>query len=130
MINLIHQYVQIWNSKEIDKLATIFSKAAIYKDILQNGNSIEILSASINETHKAFPNISFEIISIIEDKEGEDLLLEWSMKGTNTGSFFGAEPTSKDIEIFGADVIKIKDKKIISIKSYYDSSQFTTQLGV
>ena len=99
-------------------MPTIFSKAATYKDALQGGNAIEVLSASIEETAKAFPNISFEILTIVEGSAEKNFALEWSMKGTNTGSFFGA------------DIIKIKDEKIISIKSYYDSSQFSTQLGI
>jgi len=130
MVNLVQQYVQIWNSQEIEKLPTIFSKTATYEDALQGGNAIEVLSVSLKETASAFPNISFETLTVIEGSTNNTFVLEWSMKGTNTGAFFGAEPTNKEIEISGADIIKVNDEKIISIKSYYDSSQFSTQLGV
>lgn len=130
MTKLIQQYVQVWNTKETEKLSTIFSKPALYKDALQEGNAIEVLSASIVETASAFPDVSFEVITLVKESTGGLLAFEWSMKGTNTGSFFGAEPTNKKIEILGADVIQIKDEKIISIRSYYDSSQFSTQLEV
>lgn len=111
MINLIQQYVQIWNTQETEKMPTIFSKAATYKDALQGGNAIGVLSASIEETAKAFPNISFEILTIVEGSAEKNFALEWSMKGTNTGSFFGAEPTNKEIEISGADIISLMTKK-------------------
>ncbi|MBL1278430.1 MAG: ester cyclase [Ectothiorhodospiraceae bacterium] len=130
MTKLIQQYVQIWNTKNTENLPIIFSKSALYKDALQDGNAIGVLSASIKETARAFPNVSFEIITLVKDSTDSFIAFEWSMKGTNTGSFFGAEPTNKQIEILGADIIQIKDEKIISIRSYYDSGQFAAQLGI
>ena len=130
MIRLIQEYVRIWNSREIHKLTSIFSNTATYRDALQTGSAIEVLSTSINETAIAFPNMSFEILSILEAPTGNIFVLEWIMKGTNTGCFFGEPPTNKDIEIPGVDMIKCSDTRIESIKSYFDSSQFSTQLGM
>lgn len=127
---MVNKYVEIWNTQQIEKLPAIFSKSASYKDALQEGNAIVILSSSIIETAKAFPNVSFEIISVIKDRTDDVFVLEWLMKGTNSGSFFGAEPTNKEIKILGADIIQIKNEQISSIKSFYDSSQFATQLGL
>lgn len=130
MIGLIQEYIDIWNSREIDKLASVFSKTATYRDALQTGLAIEVLSASINEMAIAFPNMSFETLSTVEAPTGNIFVLEWIMKGTNTGCFFGEPPTNKDIEIPGVDIIESSDTRIESIKSYYDSSQFSTQLGM
>jgi len=132
MTKLVQQYVQIWNTQKTENLLTIFSKSALYKDGLQDGNAIEVLSDSIKETARAFPNISFEILTLIQNPGDNLIAFEWSMKGTNTGSFFGVEPTNKQIEILGTDIIQIKDKKITSIRSYYVPipNQFSTQLGI
>jgi len=130
MIDIINEYVDIWNTRQTEKLQAVFSKSASYIDALQEGNAITVLSTSIEETAKAFPNVTFETRSIIQDLKDDVFVLEWLMKGTNKGSFFGAEPTNKEIKILGADIIYIKNEKIASIKSFYDSSLFATQLGL
>lgn len=127
MIEIIKKYVEIWNTQQTEKLSTIFSSSSLYKDAMQSGNAISILENSIKETVKAFPNISFEMCSIINDDKN-NYVLEWLMKGTNTGSFFNATPTNKTIEISGADIIHFIDHRIVSIKSFYDSSLFAIQL--
>jgi len=128
MIETIKKYVEIWNTQQTEKLQTVFSKSALYKDAIQEGNAIAVLSTSIEETVKAFPNISFEICSVLKNSKEDIVVLEWLMKGTNDGSFFGARPTNKEIEISGVDIFYVENEKITSIKSFYDSSQFATQL--
>ncbi len=56
--------------------------------------------------------------------------LEWQMTGKNTGEFFGYPPTGKRIDIKGLDSISIEANRIKEIKSFYDSSLFTQQLGL
>jgi len=128
MIETIKKYVEIWNTQQTKKLQTVFSQRALYKDALQGGNAIAVLENSIKEIAIAFPDILFEICSIIINDDKNCYVLEWVMKGTNTGSFFGAKPTNKVIEILGADIIHFEIDKVVSIKSFYDSSLFAKQL--
>ncbi len=130
MNNLIHKYVEVWNTQQVERLSNIFSQIATYKDFLQEGNAINVLSTSIKETAQAFPDVSFEILTLIKGSTDNLLVLEWLMGGTNKGPFFGTEPTHKKVQIFGVDIIQVKDERISAIRSFYDSNQFTTQLGM
>ncbi len=129
MEQVIKQYVDIWNSKAFANLRKVFGEKAKYWDALQEGNAIELLSGSMVATHEAFSDLSFQIISL--DSTGKDqFFLEWKMTGINTGEFFGVAPTGKAIEITGLDTIKVQESLITKIKSFYDSSLFSQQLGL
>ena len=131
MKNLPEQYVEIWNTQNIQALPTILSESAYYQDASQEGNAREILGQSIVQTAKAFPDVSFRILSLMQSAADEGLfILEWLMRGTNKGPFLGAEPTNKELTISGVDLIKVDKEAIIEIKSYFDSSQFATQLEI
>ncbi|MDN5215227.1 ester cyclase [Fulvivirgaceae bacterium BMA12] len=130
MISLIHQYVKTWNTQQVESLPDLFLTSATYKDPLQEGNAVALLSNSIPQTAVAFPDVEFGILTIIENSSVDSLVLEWSMKGTNQGPFFEAPATGKRIEIFGVDIFEIKDNRISALRSFYDSNQFKTQLGL
>ncbi len=130
MSSLIHQYVKTWNTQQVENLPGLFLTSATYRDPLQEGNAIALLSNSIAETAVAFPDVEFGTLTIIENSSGDLLVLEWSMTGTNQGSFFEAPATGKKIEIFGVDIFEIRDDKISALRSFYDSNQFKIQLGL
>ena len=127
MKEIIEKYVAVWNSNGISSLEDIFSKKSRYWDSTQEGGAIGLLTGSIAGTHKAFPNVLFQIISLSASSENQ-FFLEWQMTGTNTGEFFGYPPTGKRIEIQGLDSIKLESNKIAEIKSFYDSGLFNQQL--
>ena len=129
MENVVKEYIALWNTGNVQELHTVVAADAVYKDALQEGNALALLQNSIASTHLAFPNIIFKTLSFSITNHDKGLL-EWVMKGTNTGSFFGANPTGKEIEIAGVDIISVDGDKITEIKSFYDSSLFATQLEI
>ncbi len=129
MIEIVGKYVSIWNSNDISSLEDVFSKNSKYWDSMQEGSAIGLLSGSIAATHEAFSDILFQIISLGATSENQ-FFLEWQMKGINTGEFFGYPPTGKRIEIQGLDSLTFESNKIAKIKSFYDSSLFSKQLGL
>ncbi|TRX62734.1 ester cyclase [Fulvivirga sp. M361] len=128
---LIEKYVEAWDTHDPKKLADLLASTSSYEDATQKGNALEIISSSIETTVKAFPDVSFEVISLIESSSDKELfVLEWLMQGTNRGTFYGAEPTNKTVSITGLDLIRTKDERITKIKSFYDSNQFMTQMKI
>lgn len=123
METTVRKYVSIWNENSISDLKNVLMPHSNYWDAIQEGNAIETLSESIAMMHNAFPDITFEVcdITIVSDNK---IFLEWKMIGTNKGSFFGAEPTGKIIEINGLDNFQFENGKITDIKSFYDSTLF------
>lgn len=129
MIKIVEKYVTIWNTRGFDGLVNILTGEARYWDAMQEGEANELLSNAIVATHDAFPDVSFEILSLSPVVQGR-CFLEWKMTGTNTGSFFGYDPTGRSIEINGLDSIVFESDRIAEIKSFYESSLFNQQLAI
>ncbi|MEO1055086.1 MAG: ester cyclase [Bacteroidota bacterium] len=129
MKETIEKYVSIWNANGIHDLEEVFSEKSKYWDATQAGDAIDLLKGSITSTHDMFSDVLFQIISLSAASENQ-FFLEWQMTGKNTGEFFGHPPTGKSIEIQGLDSIQLESGKIADIKSFYDSSLFTQQLGL
>jgi len=125
----VQKYVSIWNNEGIADLKQVFKNESKYWDAMQEGNAIDVLTESIKSTHQAFSNISFEVLTLSGAGDNQ-MVLEWQMTGTNTGSFFGADPTGKSIAIKGLDLITLEADRISDIRSYYDSGLFAQQLGL
>ena len=127
MEEIIEKYVSIWNSNGTSSLEDIFNTKSRYWDSTQEGSAIDLLTGSIAGTHKAFPGVLLQIVSLSATRKNL-FFLEWQMTGTNTGEFFGHPPTGKRIEIHGLDAITFESNKIAEIRSFYDSSLFSQQL--
>lgn len=129
MKEIVEKYVSKWNTNAIADLEDIFSVESKYWDSTQEGNAIAVLKSAFADTHEAFPDVAFQVLSLSATSE-KQFFLEWKMTGTNTGAFLGLPPTGKKIEIQGLDLIKLASGKITEIKSFYDSSLFGQQLGL
>jgi heme-degrading monooxygenase HmoA len=68
-------------------------------------------------------------VSMAEAGAGR-VVLEWLMKGTNTGAFQGLPPTGRSISLAGVDVIEIGADGIKSVKGYFDTRAVPEQLGL
>jgi predicted ester cyclase len=76
----------------------------------------------------SFPDLSFEITSNAEAASG--VVLEWTMRGTNTGSLRGLPPTGARIAQPGIDVIRVSGDKVLSVRGYFDRQTMLEQLGL
>ena len=63
----------------------------------------------------ALPDLTFAAESI--GAIGPDLIAGlWGMRGTNTGSMRGLPPTGRAAPLRGIDLIRLRDRKIMSVK--------------
>lgn len=80
----------------------------------------------------AFPDSKVEVSQVIASEEGA--VIEFRGHGTHTGPLASPAgtipPTGKQVEVPFCDVMKIKDGKITSLHSYYDSATLMGQLGL
>jgi predicted ester cyclase len=66
------------------------------------------------ESAKAFPDRRFVVHKLWELDGGDTIICHYSMTGTHSGgSFFGAPPTGKKVEINGTAILRFKDGKIV-----------------
>src|SRR5215212_2928353 len=78
---------------------------------LQRAHPIQIVQTEILRNEDAFPDRYFREEHLLA--EGDTVVLTWSMTGTNTGPILGRRPTGKQVELFGTEVARIQDGKII-----------------
>ncbi|MFD6160875.1 ester cyclase [Nocardia sp. NPDC060256] len=69
----------------------------------------------------AFPNQHFTEQMMIADDQ--NVFLAWDLTATHRGEFYGLEPTNKDILVYGSDVFRIADGKIVQHWDYYPKAR-------
>ena len=81
------------------------------------------------EMIKAFPDVKATTANVWG--VGDFVIAEGSMTGTHKGAFFGIQPTKKQINLHGLDIIQFnKDGKVVSGTSYGNGAEMMMQLGL
>jgi steroid delta-isomerase-like uncharacterized protein len=57
-------------------------------------------------------------------------VVEWRFRGTFDGPFQGVEPTGKQTDLRGVDILEIADDKVTRLTAHYDSMIFARQVGL
>ncbi|HVO74483.1 MAG TPA: ester cyclase [Ignavibacteriaceae bacterium] len=80
----------------------------------------------------AFPDGQCIITNITAGEDG--VVVEFAGRGTQTGTFRSPDgdimPTGKSVDIPFCDVFKIKNGRIVSYNSYFDTATMLKQLGL
>ncbi len=80
----------------------------------------------------AFPDGRIEITNLVA--AGDTVVVEFTGRGTHTGPLVGPAgeipPTGKAGQMALCDVVRVKDGKIVALRSYYDIATLLGQLGV
>jgi steroid delta-isomerase-like uncharacterized protein len=124
------RYIDAWNSRSPAAIAEMFGEDGTYSDPATNGPLTGTGIAQFAQSlFSAFPDLGFEITSLAGT--GADVVLEWIMTGTNTGSLRGVlPPTGKKIAVPGVDVIRVSGGRIASLRGYFDRQSLMEQLGL
>jgi steroid delta-isomerase-like uncharacterized protein len=128
-LDIAKQYLDAWNAHDADAIVKIFAANGIYHDPTTGEISGDAIGVNAKRLWSAFPDLSFEIVSIAE--VGADrVVAEWIMKGTNTEAFQGLPATGHAISLPGVDVIEIGEDGINAVKGYFDTRAVLNQLGL
>jgi steroid delta-isomerase-like uncharacterized protein len=128
-LDIVKQYLDAWNAHDADAIVKTFAPNGTYSDPTTDEISGDAIAANAKRLWDAFPDLSFEIVSMSEAGAGR-VVVEWVMKGTNKGAFQGLPPTEKMISLPGIDVIGIGTDGIKTVKGYFDTKTIPEQLGL
>ena len=78
--------------------------------------------------HAAFPDLKFTTNHITADSNM--IWAQYTMTGTNTGSFMGMPPTGKSIKVDGMDLIRLENGKCVEHWGYDEGRKMMEQLGL
>jgi hydroxyacylglutathione hydrolase len=86
-------------------------------------------SAFFAEVFAAFPDFAFEVLDLVG--EGDRVVVRWAARGTfaGPGAFQGLDPNGARIAIEGADVLTVRDDRIVHNHAYLNALDLLRQLG-
>jgi len=123
------RYIEAWNTRSPAAITETFLEGGTYTDPVTNGPLTGAAIGGFAEgLFASFPDLSFEITSNAET--GTGVVLEWTMRGTNTGSLRGLPPTGVRIAQQGIDLIRVSGDKVVSVRGYFDRQTMLEQLGL
>ncbi|HYP66709.1 MAG TPA: nuclear transport factor 2 family protein [Thiobacillaceae bacterium] len=128
-LDIANEYFDAWNAHDADAIVKTFADDGTYRDPTTGEISGDAIGANAKRLWDAFPDLSFEIVSVAEAGPGR-VVAEWIMKGTNAGAFRGLPATGRAVSLPGADVIEIGTDGIKAVRGYFDTRVFAEQLGL
>jgi len=128
-LDIAKKYLDAWNAHDADAIVKTFADGGTYSDPTTGEISGDAIGANAKHLWGAFPELSFEIVSIAE-VGADGVVAEWIMKGTNTGTFQGLPATGRTISLPGVDVIEVGADGLKSVKGYFDTRAVPDQLGL
>ena len=127
---IAQRYFDAWNRHDAAGIIATFADGGTYTDPSIPGPLTgAAIGAYAEGLWAAFPDLSFEIVSVTESPSGL-VCAEWQMKGTNTGSMNGLPPTGGSVTLLGADFIFVDGDAIRSVQGYFDTAAVPRALGL
>jgi steroid delta-isomerase-like uncharacterized protein len=88
----------------------------------------EELLEHIRESRSSFPDLAIRTSDLLA--EGETVMWEWTMTGTNEGELRGLPPTGNEVDITGMSKLVVGDDGLEEEYMYYDVQELFAQLGL
>ena len=130
-IEVVKRYTDAWNRHDADAIVALFVEGGTYStpDVGQ-GLTGQAIADFAKWVFAAFPDVSFEIVSI-RDTGGGLVAWQWLARATNTGPLAdGIPPTGRSVTHPGASFTQVEGDKIRSEQAYYDRKTRDEQLGL
>ena len=80
------------------------------------------------ETRKMFSDFEMDVEDILSSDD--EVVVRYTMRGTNTGEMMGKEPTNESIEMTGIIIDRLEDGKIRERYENADELGMLVQLGI
>ena len=128
---LINDYLAAWNAHDIHAVGRFLADDAVYFEAstgnLQHGREAaenNIIGVLI----RAMPDLNRELRSPAV-ASGDAIAFEWTMTGTNTGTWNGVPATRQKLKLKGITLVRVRDGKIAYQADYYDTTALNRQMG-
>lgn len=111
-MEVVKEFYRCIDDNQTDKISQIISHKFIDHDAKNPQTGLEELQALIVALHEGFSDLSHKIeqVYLIDN---DKIFVRWKMTGKHTGTFFNIPASEKNIVLYGHDLFKIVDGKII-----------------
>lgn len=120
------------NQGKVALLDELFAPNFLYHDATRpDVRTLEDYKRFLTETRSAFPDVHFTLEDVIA--EGEELVVRWTMRGTNTGDIvtpMHIPATGKQITVTGIGIGRAVEGKTVELWNEQDYLGLFQQLGL
>jgi len=133
-LKILRDYYDVFNKKDFNKGKNLIDDNAEFQVVPFNIklSGREGYLQVVQGWASTFPDAICDITNIIAGEEGA--VVEFVGRGTQTGKLLSPEgeilPTGKHVDVPFCEVLKIKNGKITSLHTYFDTSTMMKQLGL
>jgi steroid delta-isomerase-like uncharacterized protein len=132
--HLIDSYNDAWNRHDVDAIVSMHTEDSVFENHTTGDLHVgrEAIGEAIGGIFSVFPDLRFETR---RQYLREDLVVqEWTARGTHLGMMRRAtievQPTRREVEYRGMDVIPMRDGLVARKDVYSDSITLLRQLGL
>jgi predicted ester cyclase len=122
-------YLGVWNSHDVSTFDEIADPGVVHH-WGQGHDTVGIpdLKTSTQAFFEAFPDLVMTFDDVIV--EGDEVVIRWTLTGTQQGPFFGIEPTGITATWTGVNIYRVSCGKVVESWSEADGIGLRQQLGV
>lgn len=126
---------EVLNQGSLDVIDEIYADGYVLDAPVQTEGSVEAhgetrgrdgLKRRVVLFRTAFPDIHFAIDDMLA--EGDQVAVQYTFTGTHAGQFGELEPTGRKIAVTGILIARVRDGRIASAVSVFDSGDLIHQL--
>ena len=132
---LSRHFNEVLNQGHLDVIDEIYADSYVLDAPVQTEGSVQAhgethgrdgLKRRVTLFRTAFPDIHFSMDDLVA--EGDQVVVQYTFSGTHSGQFGELEPTGRHISVLGILIALVKDGKIESAVSVFDSGDMMHQL--
>ncbi|NKX56522.1 ester cyclase [Arthrobacter mobilis] len=124
---ILHAWNRAWGDGDVAAFEQLLSPGYVRRSKSGSEDSASVRK-TIEATHAAFPDLSTEILHIIED--GETAAIHWQSRGTHQGEFMEVPATGRAVTVTGASFLRFDDGKLAEEWVVYDPRELLSALGI
>lgn len=109
-----------------ERLDEFLAPDCVYRGPNGRVEGIENLRALCRELHEAFPDLHFRVDAL--RVEGDEVEVQWSLRGTHEGPLRGVEPTGRPVEMTGRHTEVVREGRIVERFGSTDHGSLVDQL--
>ena len=123
---IVKDYVEAFNSGNMERLAALFSPEAEIQGVLGKGQLEKVMPIWVQLVQGLGMQLKVEEMCA----EGNQVAVRYTEKGTFKGKFMGNEPTGKSYELVAMEWFIIEDGLIVRRWGARDGASQARQLGL
>ncbi|MEW5702133.1 MAG: ester cyclase [Candidatus Zixiibacteriota bacterium] len=122
-------YLEARNTANLGLLDQVFDAAVVVHDCGAPADilGLDSLKSYYRGSHAGFPDLKMTFEQVLVS--GNDMIVRWTITGTQTGPLWGMPPTGKAVHFSGLAIDRIANGKIVEEWVYFNLLDLLQQLG-